>query len=101
VFDPAGNQTELPSDLLEILFPETRLDGAGSRTVRDTIRMRVPLGELERVLTGAGGAVNLGAMRFAAAASYSNELGDDPVVDVFPNSLFVPTGAGDRNRRRR
>jgi hypothetical protein len=33
-------------------------------------------------------------------ASYSNKLGDDPVVDVFPNELFVPP-SGDPNLRRR
>jgi hypothetical protein len=53
-----------------------------------------------RDLQGTGSAIRLESMRFAAVASYSNKLGDDPVVDVFPNELFVPP-SGDANLRRR
>jgi hypothetical protein len=99
-FDPTGRPSELPSELLDVLFPETRLDSAGSHPARNTIRMRVPLNDLEDAIVGLGGAIKLQSMRFAAVASYSNKLGDDPVVDVFPDALFVPTGRGELKRRR-
>jgi hypothetical protein len=101
VFSPTGSPSELPSGLLEVLFPETQLDSAGSHAGRNTIRMRVPLNDLEDAVVGLGGAIKLGSMRFAAVASYSNKLGDEPVVDVFPDALFVPTGRAEPKRRRR
>jgi hypothetical protein len=107
LFDSAGRATELPRDLLEVLFPGTRRRsrlpageepgpahwGPPYRDARDSLRFLVPLQPLRELAARlAGIAIDPAALKWVAVTNYYARLDEDPASDFFPNELYVPVG---------